>query len=90
MDFKTFLSAYFHYDFLFDQNDNKLVDYIGRVETLQDDFDQISTRLEISKQNLLHKTASRHDDYRRYYDEESKHFVAMAYCKDIKTFGYEF
>ncbi len=42
------------YDFLFDAGGNRLVDYVGRFETLQQDFNSICSRLGIAETPLDH------------------------------------
>ena len=46
------------YDFLFDDQGNKLVNFIGKFETLQTDFEQICARLNLPAQKLIHENAS--------------------------------
>ncbi len=45
-------------DYLFDQEGNQLVNFIGRFENLQKDFDYICQQLNINKTTLPHKNSS--------------------------------
>jgi hypothetical protein len=46
------------YDLLYDQSGNLLVDFVGRFETLQADFDQVCEQLEIKDSRLPHRNRS--------------------------------
>jgi Sulfotransferase family len=104
-DFKTFLfkrlpspgssDSYRHilpqHCFLYDENEQLLVDFIGRFENLQSDFEVICGDLGINSARLPHRNkAISRKHYSKYYDSESKEYVAELYKKDIKLFSYTF
>ena len=77
-------------DILSDKNGTILVDFIGRFENLQDDFNVVCDMLEKPPKKLPHVFGTQHKPYWEYYDEESRMFIAKKYKKDIEYFGYKF
>jgi hypothetical protein len=77
--------------YLVDLEGHQIVDFVGRYESLQADFDQCCERIGIPQQTLPHRR--RADDrarYREYYDESTRALVAARFAIDIEAFGYEF
>src|SRR5687768_4779420 len=75
--------------FFKDHNGETMVDYIGRLETMQQDTSNIFERLGI-KSEVLHVNATRHQHYSEYYDDESMEMVGEMYKEDIEILGYSF
>lgn len=65
------------------------IDFVGRFETLQADFDQVAQRLGVDAQ-LPHLNQSRAEDFRSFYSPASRDRVARVYAGDIEAFGYRF
>jgi hypothetical protein len=74
---------------LTDAEGKLLVDFVGRYETLAQDFAQICDRLAIAVE-LPHVNRTAHWDYRDYYDTQTRQLVAEHFRADVELFHYEF
>lgn len=76
-------------NFICDKEDRVLVDYLGRMERLNDDFNYVCDVLGISAK-LPQLNTSGGIDYRTFYSERSKCVIQERLRRDIENFGYEF
>jgi hypothetical protein len=78
--------------FVTDVNGDSAVDFVGRFESLEDDFTQVCKILEIPlKKELAFANKGKYTkDYREYYNDETRKIVGEIYREDVKRFGYEF
>lgn len=78
-------------DFLRGQNGRIELDFVGRFENLQEDFNHIRDHLGISAELLfINKTKTKRESYRTYYTDEMQEIAAGVYQEDIEAFDYKF
>lgn len=66
------------------------VDFIGKFENLQQDFDHICTILKKSQINLLHNNKTRHPPYFKLLTPELIDLIRIKYQQDILKFNYKY
>jgi hypothetical protein len=77
----------FQKTYICDQDDNLLVDFVGRYENLEQDFKTICGRIGIQAELPMlnvHKTKP----YQEYYTAETIELVRKTFAPDIEMFGY--
>lgn len=79
-------------DYIVDLQGNVIVDFVGRYESLHEDFHCACERIGIRAPKLPHRrrAADRDADYRSYYSDVTAERVAVHFARDIELFGYEF
>jgi Sulfotransferase family. len=78
------------HSFLTDAAGELMTDYVGRVEQMQQSYDEICARIGVPSAQLEKVNTSRREDYRGYYDQPLIDGVASLYARDLEYFGYEF
>lgn len=64
-----------------------MADFVGRFETLQEDFDRICAQLEIQKL-LPHRHVTKHDTWQSYMSPDVVERMAVFYAEDFRTLNY--
>jgi hypothetical protein len=76
--------------FLVDGEGKLLTDYVGRVETMQQSFEFIASKIGVPAVQLQKVNATERSAYRDYYDQELIDGVAKLYADDLRLFEYDF
>lgn len=82
----------YQHRFLADADGRILIDYVGRYERLQDDFNVACDAIGIPRKRLPVRNVGRYRerDYTRYYTPATIELVRKHYARDIREFGYSF
>lgn len=78
------------YKFLCNKNDELIIDFIGRFERLQEDFNKICRRIKISNYKLDNLNSSTNFNYKDFYNCITKELVEKNFEKDIELFKYKY
>jgi hypothetical protein len=79
-------------NFILDENENSLVDFIGKYENLKEDLIKILGILKINKSidELLHRHKNLVEyDKSQYLTAKNKELIYNKFQKDFELFGYE-
>lgn len=78
------------HEMLVDAAGKLAMDFIGKSERAQADYDQVCARLGFPAETLGQANSSRHRPYAEYYDEELRELVGRFYRRDLELFNYDF
>src|SRR5699024_2403391 len=78
------------YAFVCDEKDNIEVDFYGKYEQLEQDFNLLKKSVGMTEANMIMDNKSSHNAYWDYYNMEMVEIVRDIYKKDIDIFDYEF
>lgn len=78
-------------DYLVDLHGNLLTDFLGRYEQLEEDFNQVVSRLNLPVKPLPHRRkATDRKDYRLYYQPDVVDLVGEHFATDVRLLEYRF
>lgn len=80
-------------DYIYDDKSNLCIDFLGRFEHLNKDWEFIAKKLHIEKELPKLQTSYRKKQYRKnymeFFTEETKEMVYNKYYKDFINLGYK-
>jgi len=84
----TFVTQYQH---ILNENDINNMDFIGKMENLEDDLQKVLNKIGINE--IIHKKEKKvnktdHEPYKTYYNQEILDFVNTWFDEDFKNFNY--
>lgn len=77
-------------DYFTDQNGKMAVNFIGKFEQLEIDFQKVIAATSLPHFPLEKTNTTAKKEYRTFYTDETHQLVADRFKKDIEYFGYEF
>ena len=75
---------------LCDRQGEMLLDFVGKFENLNKDWEFVCDRIGIPHQCLPRKNVTHHRHFQDYYDNESRQLVAQHWAREIDLFSYSF
>ena len=87
---KVFMKEYFwtQHQYLSDDRGNILVDFIGRYEHLEKEWEKFCYLTRLPKLKLTNLNTSDKGDYRQYYNEQTYRIVNKIFKNDFNFFKY--
>lgn len=76
-------------DFIYSKDGELLVNFVGKFERIDADFQIICSRIGIST-SLPRLNVSNTKPYQQFYNKKTKDLVGQTFATDINLFGYEF
>lgn len=78
--------------YYFDKKNNEICDFVIRFEHLDEDYKKLCEQVGVPYEPLPSlKTKTRKSrDYREFYTDETREWVAKEFAKEIEHFGYTF
>lgn len=77
-------------DCLLDEKGKLCVDFVGKFENLQEDFNFICDKISAPRQKLPHINKTNHKHYSQYCDDRTLELIQKMYAKDFEYFDYEY
>ena len=77
-------------DFITGKDGKIAVDFIGRFERLQEDFNTVTQRIGLQRTGLKRINTFDRRHYRKYYSDADAEKVGIMYRRDIEFFNYSF
>lgn len=80
------------HEFICDRAGRVLVDFVGKLENIREDFNKICDHFGVPRYTLPHinQTQRKLNHFTDYYNDETREIVADKYSRDIELFGYKF
>lgn len=79
----------FQKDYVCNESDQPIVEFIGRLENIEADFAKICERIGISVA-IPHANVSSKTPYQEFYTEKTRQMVQDTFAPDIDLFDYQF
>ena len=95
-DFKQFIQMQiprrdaYQVNMLCDRRGKLLMDFVGKLENLQNDWQTVCDRIGIPVQILPRKKFIEREHFSRYYNDETMQLVARHWAREIEWFDYSY
>ena len=89
IEWRIFKDLHLQKDFVTDNDGKLMVDFLGKFESLQVDFEKVSSWLGLHAE-LPHLNKSEHGNFKTYYNRRTKDLISTHFKEDIELFEYSF
>lgn len=79
-----------YHDWIYDEQGNKLVNFIGRFENIETDFKKVCSKIGLEDIPLPKKNTTIHKPYWEYYSKKTERIVRNLSPEDVEAFDYTF
>jgi hypothetical protein len=79
-----------YYDWLTDTEGNIMVDYVGKLETIEDDWKKICQLSGLPHHEIVHVNKTKRKPYQEYYNKSTRELIENRFSWSIEKFGYKF
>jgi chondroitin 4-sulfotransferase 11 len=73
-----------------DSQGNVAMDEVIDFGEIEEGLGRVVERLGLTPRRLPHENTTRHDHYRRYYDNETRAIIEASFAADIREFAFRF
>ncbi len=77
-------------EFVCDQSGEIMVDFVGRFENINSDFNKVVGKLKLTNCQLPKTNSTIRKPYREYYNAETQDLVKRVFAEDIQLFNYTY
>jgi len=74
----------------FDDENKNLLNFIGRFENIDQDFKIACEKINLPQIELKRFNRTTHENYKKYYTEETIKIIEKKFKEDIRIFNYKF
>ena len=74
-------------DYINDEKGERIIDFVGRIENFQEDYDYVCGKIGIPKKRLMHLNKTQHKKKEDCYSEKAKEIVANKFEDEIEELG---
>jgi hypothetical protein len=77
-------------DWIVDENGKILVDYVGKLENLEVEIEEICKRIGVKYRKIQQLNKSNREDYTGYYNSLIREKVEKDYSRELQAFNYQY
>lgn len=88
LEWRVFEDLNLQKDFVVNERGEIILDYIGKMESINQDFSKICTEIGLPEIQLPHRNKSSRDVFKKYYTPYTSGLIEKYFASDIELFGY--